>query len=165
MISVLISKMIAIYLDLRLTEHALKVYGYAMGIGGEEGLSPDDLKILCMAAVLHDIGIPKAIQIHGSAAGPYQEQEGAELAQEILHSLNVPSDISDRVIWLVGHHHTAAAAKDNLLLQILMEADYLVNMSEKPGRYNHANIRDSFFKTSSGIMYLNNLFFTETSKA
>src|SRR3972149_2302728 len=41
------------------------------------------------AAILHDVGIPRAIALYGSAAPPGQEIEGARLAGQILSELGV----------------------------------------------------------------------------
>ncbi len=159
MIPELIGLMIETYQDRRLTEHALKVYGYALGIGGEEGLAGREMETLCAAAVLHDIGIPKAIEVHGSAAGPYQEKEGALLGRKLLGQVAGTEEITDEVVWLIGHHHTEEDAEGNILLQVLMEADYLVNLSESPQHHPaQAAVRDAFFKTKTGIRYINTLF-------
>lgn len=145
--------------DRALIEHSLKVFGYAHGIGGEEGLSGNDLLILDAAALLHDIGIPQALQKHGSAAGPYQEAEGAALTPELLRRAGLPDEIATRVAWLVEHHHTEHLAAGDPTLQMLMEADYLVNLSE-------GNVRDrtpdevlgAFFRTATGKRYMRDVF-------
>ena len=68
-------------------EHLLKVYGYAKAIGEEEGLDPATQRTLEIAAVVHDIGIPLAIQKYGSDAGPYQEELGPAEARKLLGRL------------------------------------------------------------------------------
>jgi len=150
--------MMEYYSDVRFSEHSIKAYTYARGIAEGEGLSDDDKLILCSAAILHDIGIPPAIKIHGSSKGEYQEAEGAKLVPEILEKAGMDG-ITEQVTWLVGNHHTHELAKDNLLLQILMEADYLVNLAE--GKANDEKIRevlDGFFVTETGKGYLMGLF-------
>lgn len=143
----------------RAVEHSLKVYAYAHGIGGEEGLGAEDLAILDVAALLHDIGIPAARDRHGSAAGPHQEAEGARLTPEFMRNAGHPDAMTDRVAWLVGHHHTEPAAASDPVLQILMEADYLVNLAEGnlPGR-EPREVRDVFFRTATGRRYIDALF-------
>lgn len=145
--------------DLRYGQHAVKVFAYTWGIGQEEGLSQEDQTILQAAALIHDIGIPEALKIHGKSTGPYQEAEGARLAPRLLAQGEVDPRLWDRISWLVGHHHTEDLAAQDLLLQILMEADYLVNMAE--GRHPELDpktVRDSFFRTQAGICYLNGLY-------
>lgn len=159
MVSALISTMIDIYKDRKLTEHALKVYAYALAIGENEGLDAKDLEILCAASVLHDVGIPKAREIYGSHDGPYQEKEGAIIVEKVMKDMNAAEDFGKRVVWLVGHHHTPKLAGDDHLLQILMEADYLVNLSENPVKYsNPQGVKDNFFKTATGKKYITILF-------
>jgi HD superfamily phosphodiesterase len=158
-LSNLLAVMMEHYGDIRLSEHALKAFAYARGIGGGEELPGNDLFILSAAAILHDIGIPRAIELHGSAAAEFQEKEGALLAPEKLALAGIQNDIADRVAWLVGHHHTADLAGGDLLLQILMEADYLVNLAEgRKTAEDAAQIRDAFFKTKTGQRYISALF-------
>ena len=155
----LVSVMMQYFSDVRLSEHAVKAYAYAGSIGEGEALPADKLLILSAAAILHDIGIPNAIKLHGSAKGEFQEKEGALLVPDLLKQAGISSDITDHVAWLVGNHHTKEQAANDLLLQILMEADYLVNLAEG----NHpaetvSEISSSFFKTSTGKEYIKALF-------
>lgn len=159
MIGRLIGEMICYYKDLKLSEHALKVYAYARGIGGEEGLGSEELEILLAAAVLHDIGIPAALKAHGSAAGPYQEKEGAAMVPAFLEAAGAPTEMTERVRWLVGHHHTEALAGEDILLQMLIEADYLVNLAEGyHPELDPGTVRDTSFKTAAGRRYITALF-------
>ena len=146
------------YNDIHFSEHSIKAYTYARGIAEGEKLSDNDKLILCAAAILHDIGIPPAKRIYGSSKGEYQEKEGAKLVPEMLAKAGIEG-ISEQVAWLVGNHHTHELAKDNLLLQILMEADYLVNLAE--GKASDEKIREvyeSFFMTMTGKEYMKGLF-------
>ena len=163
MLSKLMGIMIEEYGQRRLAEHAIKVYAYCAGIGGEEGLCGEEYEVLCAAAILHDIGIPRAIELHGSAAGPYQEKEGMLTAPGLMEKAGFGAEAAQKVAWLVGHHHTHELAKGNRLLQILMEADYLVNLSEgsaslEDAREKALGVRDNFFVTSAGKRYINALF-------
>ena len=158
-LSRLIHIMMRHYSDVRYSEHALKVYAYASNISEGEDLSDEDKFILASAAILHDVGIPQAIKLHGSGKGEYQEKEGALLVPELLEQADIQQDISDRVAWLVGHHHTEALADNDLLLQILMEADYLVNLAEGNIPIEKANeVKEGFFKTNIGKKYITALF-------
>ena len=135
-------------------EHLLKVYGYAKAIGEEEGLDPKTQRTLEIAAVVHDIGIPLALEKYGSSAGPYQEELGPAEAKVLLENLGCDPETVARVCTLVGRHHTYENV-DGLDCRILLEADYLVNASfEKHGREGVLSARESFFRTKTGIRYL-----------
>jgi hypothetical protein len=159
MLSKLIDAMIHSFAERRYVEHALKVLGYARCIGGGEGLGGDEMTVLEAAATVHDIGIPDAIRIHGSGAGPYQEKEGARIAPPMVLCAGYDQATADRVGWLVGHHHTLASAGDDFLLQILLEADDLVNLSEGNASAERiASSRKNVFKTPTGLRLLDVLF-------
>ena len=158
MLSKLLEIMMSYYNDVRLSEHAVKAYAYASSIGAGENLSEHEHFILCAAAILHDIGIPNAIKLHGSSKGEFQEKEGALLVPSMLEKAGMPG-ITDRVSWLVGHHHQESLAHTDLLIQILMEADHLVNLAEGSHPKEKAeDIRDSFFRTETGKRYISALF-------
>ena len=140
--------------NLHEVEHLLKVYGYAKAIGELEGLDARTQEILEIAAVVHDIGIPKAIEKYGSDAGPYQEELGPAEARRLLADIGCDEKLIERVCTLVGRHHTYTDV-DGLDCRILLEADYLVNAS-----FNHHSqkailaARESFFRTEEGIRFL-----------
>lgn len=156
----LISHMIEYYKNSPLTEHALSVYGYSIGIGNNENLGENDFFILECASVLHDIGIPEAIKNHGSAKGEYQEKEGGLLVPTFMEKIGITDENTvNKVTWLVANHHSHEKAKDCHLLQILMEADYLVNLSKTDNSEGKIEkIRDEFFKTKTGIDYMNHMY-------
>ena len=140
--------------NLHEVEHLLKVYGYAKAIGELEGLDARTQEILEIAAVVHDIGIPKAIEKYGSDAGPYQEELGPAEARRLLENIGCDEALIDRVCVLVGRHHTYTDV-DGLDCRILLEADYLVNAA-----FNHHGekailaAKESFFRTQAGIRFL-----------
>ena len=113
----------------KMAGHSLKVYGYACLIAEGEALSPHHRKTLEMAALLHDIGIPRSIEKYRSAAGPYQEQEGPPIAREILTNLGVKPERIARVCRLIGIHHTYGLQEASDY-QILLDADFIVNVEE-----------------------------------
>ena len=86
--------------------HLLKVWGYAKTIGELEGLDEKTQRILEVAAILHDIACPICREKYGNTNGKYQEQEGIPLAQDFLKDTGLPVDEIDRIVYLVGHHHT-----------------------------------------------------------
>ena len=140
--------------NLHEVEHLLKVYGYAKAIGELEGLDARTQEILEIAAVVHDIGIPRAIEKYGSDAGPYQEELGPAEARRLLENIGCDEALIDRVCVLVGRHHTYTDV-DGLDCRILLEADYLVNAA-----FNHHGekailaAKESFFRTQAGIRFL-----------
>ena len=126
----LLSEMIEYYKgDPQRIGHFIKVHGFSKLIGVSEGLDTAALEILETAAVVHDIGIKAAEEKYGSAAGKYQEKEGPPIARELLARLGYPENVTDRVCYLVGRHHTYDTI-DGLDYQILVEADFLVNIFE-----------------------------------
>jgi len=92
--------------DIPRINHALKVYGFASSISRNEALDSDNLEILDIAAVLHDIGIPVSEEKYNSSAGKYQEIEGPPIAREMLVKLGLKREIIDRVCFLIGNHHS-----------------------------------------------------------
>lgn len=138
--------------------HFLKVWACARTIGLCEGLSPSDQETLEIAALLHDIACPLCREKYGNTNGKYQEKEGMPLALEFLRGTGVSDACRDRVVYLVGHHHTPAGA-DGPDYQILLEADYLVNADESS--YSEANIRSTLtgiFKTRTGKDLLKSIY-------
>ena len=115
--------------DPKRIQHFLKVHAFARLIGLGEGLDPDTQVILEIAALVHDIGIHKAEAVHGSSSGKYQEELGPAEAESLLTPLGLPRQVIQRVMYLVGHHHTYTNM-DGIDYQILVEADFLVNLFE-----------------------------------
>lgn len=141
-------------------EHTMKVYGYARDIQHVEG---GDAFTIAAAALLHDIGIPKAKQVHGSSAGPYQEMEGPPIARQILTDLGVEPEKIDPICRIIANHHSAND-KDTIgtiEFQTVWDADWMVNF---PAR--HRNIPDKerqriieeTFRTLHGRHIARNLF-------
>ena len=131
-------------------QHFVKVHSFSRIIGIKEGLSGKEQLILEAAAYVHDIGIKPAEEKFGSSAGPYQEKEGPSVAEAMLGELGFAEDVISRVSYLVGHHHTYKNI-DGMDYQILVEADFLVNLFED--HVSEAGIchsYDSIFKTETG---------------
>lgn len=110
-------------------QHFFKVHTLSRLIGQQEGMVPGQLYTLEAAAYVHDIGIKPAEAKYGSCAGPYQEELGPDEADKMMTELGFDRDIINRVRYLVGHHHTYTNI-DSLDYQILVEADFLVNLFE-----------------------------------
>jgi len=144
--------------DQRRIRHALLVHSYAGIIGRREDLNPAQQGTLEAAAVLHDIGIHKSEEKYHSAAGEYQQLEGPPIAREILSSLSFPEAFIDRVCFLISRHHTYTGI-DGADYQILVEADFLVNIYEgEMSREAILKIHDRIFKTPAGKALLSSMF-------
>ena len=115
--------------DPKRIQHFTKVHSYAKLIGEREQLSPEELYILEAAAYTHDIGIKPAEEKCGSSEGKLQEQEGPIVAQRMLSDVGIENYLIDRICYLIGHHHTYTGIEGRDY-QILVEADFLVNLYE-----------------------------------
>lgn len=144
--------------DIKRINHALKVYGFAKAIAGGENLDGRLFETVETAAVLHDIGIKEAERRHNSSAGIYQELEGPPIAGTILENLKYSSEFADRVCFLVGHHHSYDKI-DNIDFQILVEADFLVNLDEEKAPVESVlAVKRKYFKTGTGKKMIDSLF-------
>ena len=138
--------------------HFIKVYTYAKTIGECEKLAPSEQRILEVAAIVHDIACPLCREKYGSTAGSYQESEGMLLTREFLKDAALPKEAVERIVFLVGHHHTLKDIS-GLDYQILIEADYLVNADESScSESNIRNTKEKIFKTATGIALLKSVY-------
>lgn len=110
-------------------QHFTKVHSFARIIGLEEEMDAASLFILEAAAYTHDIGIKVAEEKYGRCDGKLQEQEGPIVAQKMLGELGFENYLIDRICYLIGHHHTYDKI-EGMDYQILVEADFLVNLYE-----------------------------------
>jgi len=138
--------------------HLLKVHSFARLIGIGEQLDADTQFLLETAAVVHDIGIHKAEEVYGCSRGPYQEELGPAEAEALLTPLGLERSVIDRVMYLVGHHHTYSDM-DGMDYQILVEADFLVNIYEdhvtpEAAKYAYTHI----FRTETGKQLYRDLY-------
>ena len=139
-------------------QHFLKVHAYAKLIGEQEGLDKEILDILEVAALTHDIGIKISEEKYGSSNGKYQEKEGPAVAEPMLCALGYDEAVIDRVLFLIAHHHTYTGIEGEDY-QILVEADFLVNLFEDgSSRETAEKVRENIFKTKTGIELLNHIF-------
>ena len=129
--------------------HFINVHGFARRIGLAEGLDEKTQFILEAAALVHDIGITPAIKKYGSADGKYQEELGPAEADETLRRLSFDKDAAERVCYLVSRHHTLDNI-DGIDHQILIEADFLVNLAGEKNASRVEAIIEKHFKTEAG---------------
>ena len=140
-------------------QHSLKVYTFATLIAGREGIDPNEKHVLETAAIVHDIGIHVSEEKYGSSNGKYQEQEGPAEAEKLLRDVGGYSeDQISRVKYLVGHHHTYDHI-DGDDYQILVEADFLVNLYEDQLDADAVkNAEEKIFRTETGLQILHDMF-------
>lgn len=158
-ISNVICEMIKYYAgDLKRINHFLKVYAYAKTIGEKEGLDERTQEILEVSAVVHDIGIKLSEEKYNSSAGHYQQIEGPAIAKPMLITLGYDEEFIGRVLYLIAHHHTYTNI-DGLDYQILVEADFLVNLYEDQASQETVHtVLKNIFRTKSGIEIINLCF-------
>ncbi len=111
-------------------QHFIKVHAFSVMIGEGEKLPKETMEILRAAALVHDIGIKAAEEKFGSHSGKLQEQEGPAAAERMLAACGYGPAAIARISFLVGHHHTYTGI-DGPDYQILVEADFLVNLFEE----------------------------------
>lgn len=145
--------------DPKRIQHSTKVHAYASLIGAEEGLDEETQFILESAALVHDIGIRASEKKYGHQNGKLQEQEGPAVAKELLTRVGgYTEQQTDRICWLIAHHHTYHVC-DDLDYQILIEADFLVNLYEdKESLQEVLAVKKNIFKTQSGLKILDDMF-------
>lgn len=144
--------------DAKRIQHFTKVYSYASLIGKAEGVSERQQYVLELAALVHDIGIKIAEEKYGYYNGKLQEQEGPAEAEKMLTALGVASEDVARICYLVGHHHTYTDM-EGMDYQILVEADFLVNLYEDgAGREAAEHAGKKIFKTQTGKKILREMY-------
>jgi len=139
-------------------QHFVKVHGFARQIGRAEGLDDEMQRILEIAAVLHDIGIHASEEKYGDCIGKHQEELGPGVARALLADTEVIEEETERICYLIAHHHTYSSM-DGMDYQILVEADFLVNMFEdnmSSDRMQH--IYKTIFRTATGRQICRDMF-------
>lgn len=138
--------------------HLIKVHSFAHIIAEQEQVDEQTQQIAEIAAIVHDIACPLCRIKYGNTNGKYQEKEGIILAREFLSDCGLSNEVLERVIYLVGHHHTLTNI-DGIDYQILIEADYLVNADEAPFTKNNIeNTLNVIFKTPTGKALLKSIY-------
>ncbi len=144
--------------DVRRINHFLKVYGFAKAIGELEGLEAQSQFVLEIAALTHDIGIRNSERKFNSSSGEHQQVEGPPEAKKLLESIGISPNTIERVCWLIAHHHTYQGILDTDY-QILVEADFLINIGEDGLSLPAiAQIEEQIFRTRTGLRFLHRLY-------
>ena len=155
----IIEKMIKYFgTDVRRINHALKVYGFASCIARKEKLTDNEIFVVDIVAILHDIGIPEAEKKYNSSGGKYQEIEGPAIARNILSDEDIDIKTLDRICFIIGNHHSYQKI-DCLDFQIIVEADFLVNIYEdEMTKQSIDGVRNKYFKTQTGISMVERIY-------
>jgi len=146
--------------DARRCQHWIKVHSLAKHIAVGEGMEPHMLFVLEATAMLHDCGIKPGELKYGAdhAHGHVQEVEGPPVAEVMLKELEFAAEDIGRICYLIAHHHTYSNI-DGLDYQVLVEADFLVNLYEHGDKKDAiANAVNCVFKTKTGIQIAKNMF-------
>ncbi len=145
--------------DAKRIQHFIKVHDFAAAIGCLEGLDEETQFILETAAILHDIGIHISEEKYGSSSGKYQEIEGPAQAESLMNEAGgYTTEQIERVKYLIGHHHTYHDI-DGIDYQILIEADFLVNLYEDNSPVQAVmTAKKNIFKTETGIHMLKDMY-------
>lgn len=139
-------------------QHFMKVYAYSALIGRLEGLDEETQNILEAAAVVHDVGIKPAEEKYGYQNGKLQEELGPREAETLLTGAGYCTSRVERVAYLVGHHHTYSSI-DGMDYQILVEADFLVNLQEEDSSKNAIlTAYEKIFRTENGKKLCRDIF-------
>jgi predicted HD phosphohydrolase len=144
--------------DIKRIGHAFKVSGFAQAILAGEGIGGETEFTTELAALLHDIGIREAELKHHSAAAYFQEMEGPAVARTIMNECGIPGAVLERVCFIVGNHHTYTKI-DGTDFQILVEADFLVNVQEGDISMEAVPaVIKKYFRTRTGLELVSSLF-------
>lgn len=136
--------------DAKRIQHLIKVHAFARLIGEEENMDAKELYILEAAALTHDIGIRNSEKKYGTCTGRQQEVEGPPEAEKLLKTLGFADDVTERVCWLIAHHHTYNNI-NSMDYRILVEADFLVNLYEDGAGIEAVKTAyERIFKTTAG---------------
>ena len=144
--------------DPKRIQHLIKVYQLAGLIARSEKVTDTELRTVEAAAILHDIGIHEGERLYGRNDGKIQEQLGPDIADRLLEQVGGYGDIRGRVLYLIAHHHTYTDI-DGIDLQILIEADFLVNLYEDDSGESAVKAAgEKIFKTQTGKMLLKTMY-------
>ena len=138
--------------------HLMAVHEYSVLIAQMENVDEHTLLITELAAYLHDIGVKISKEKYGNSQPQHQEAEGPIIAKDMLSKYDLPAEDVERICFIIGHHHTYKAI-DGIDFQILVEADYIVNLMEGYcKRESIPAMKENVFKTESGLYLLQQMF-------
>ena len=133
----------------RRTQHILKVYALARMLARQAELDEHQEAVLGAGAILHDIAIKDC------------KDRGLKAPQaEFLEKAGYPADFLPEVLELVLHHHEYSRPRGPLM-QLLMEADLIVNCYECPPDPARRQEIRSVFRTPQGRQLVSLTFLEE----
>ena len=149
----------------RRTQHILKVYALAKLLGEKEEFSEEEREILQAAAILHDIAIRYCKEHYdGDAGQKNQKKEAPRMVREFLKAAGYSLSVIPRVTELVLKHHDYDGPKDRIL-QVLMEADIIVNCWEEIPDEEKLRKYRAIFRTPAGTELFEVMGFGHTISA
>ena len=159
MIQQLTEKMIGYFSgDPKRIQHFIKVHAFSRYIALREMLPEHDLFVLECAALVHDIGIKPAEAQYGECGGKLQERLGPPEAEKILTELGFAARDIERICCMIAHHHTYDVIEGRDL-QILIEADFIVNLFEDGASMSAVTAEyRKIFRTESGKALIRTVF-------
>lgn len=81
------------------------------------------------------------------------------MQKKILEKYNLEQEEKERILYIIGHHHSYDKI-DGLEFQILVEADFLVNIyEENMPQEAIKKIKDKYFKTKLGKDLLETFYY------
>lgn len=138
----------------RRTQHILKVYALAKLLGEAEGLDDEQRQLLQAAAILHDIPIRFCKEHYsGDACQQNQQREAPRLVRSFLEQAGYCPGSVAPVLELVLRHHDYTSPRSKLL-QLLIEADLIVNCYENRPDAKQEKMICSLFETACGKQLL-----------
>ena len=144
--------------DAKRINHTLKVNSFAEIIASGEGCTDEQKFVIMLASVFHDIGIHEAERKYNSSSGKYQEIEGPAVARQLTAGMDIVDDVLERALYIIGNHHSYAKI-DGTDFQIVVEADFLVNIYEEEMKKETVeSLSKKIFKTAAGTELLNTMF-------
>ncbi|MFI3207482.1 MAG: HD domain-containing protein [Clostridia bacterium] len=162
LINALFLKMIDFYSgDSKRIQHFTKVHSFSKLIAECERIDEETQFVLESVALTHDIGIRPAEKEFGKCDGKIQEKIGPAHAEKMLTELGYNRDVIERVCYLIAHHHTYKdiVGED---YQILVEADFLVNLHEDNiSKENIEKTIKNIFKTKTGTNLCKTMFISD----
>jgi len=147
--------------DPKRIQHFMKVSAFAALIARGEGLTEEQVALLTAVGYVHDIGIRVAEERLGYQNGKLQEELGPEPAREMLRACGASPEETERICWLIVHHHTYREI-EGIDHQILIEADLLVNLYEDGvDRAVAQTVYEKSFRTETGKTICRRMFLSE----
>ncbi len=151
--------------DPKRIQHFVKVHAFAKQIAEEEALGERERFRIEAAALTHDIGIRKGEALYGRCDGEIQQELGPGEARSLLEKLDFDAETTARVCWMIGRHHTYTNV-DGADLQVLIEADFLVNLYEESA--SEQSVRAAYrkiFRTENGKRLCREMFGVEGAES